>query len=68
MCTAVVCNYVVHTLNSMIPGVSSVHWSPIDVLVTLVVDTLKPTATHQNMQVPFNEKYLKNKTFAVLAK
>ena len=31
-----------HTLNDEMPGVSSDHCSPIDVLVTVVVDTSRP--------------------------
>ena len=36
------------TLKFVTPGVSSDHWSSIDVLLTLAADTLRPTATQQN--------------------
>ena len=38
----------IHTLKFVTPGVSSDHWSPIDVLLTLAADTLRPTAIQQN--------------------
>ena len=43
-------NSITHTSKSVIPGVSSDHCSPIDVLVTPNADTSRPTPIQQSKQ------------------
>ena len=43
------------TLKFVIPGVSSDHWIPTDVLLTLNADTLRPTPTQINICDPHSK-------------